>query len=554
MQGRRQPTRLVGVDNVLQNSSDIPSGQPRASPRIRPAPQRRLATTSDPRLLARLAPPHIPARTTKVSEKLVLLPETIEEDEREDEYARADLEEDNEAAPTRDDEESIRESRILAGGKSYAERLPKARRAEKLARVTAYCTAEAYNLRATMAFVRSKHGARTKMYEDSLYAVYHRPILPGLNGYRVRSSPMVRGPGGRSVLDEEIERGEQSDHHESGYEEAELEDVDGEGEGHDDRRQHRRSRTTHPSQPSSDWARDEKGGLSPSRWDPWAIAEMFVFAYGVVVFWNLTEHQEKDILADMTFSQTETTGGGGGGRAAMIVTRPQREEDFETEEFHFEYAPPQHGARRPRVFNDMITLRSGADHMIKLAMSHAIAQSTKLSFFEECMAHTMGYAQHIPRKLALTGELGLQREEVVRILGRLFKSRVEVNLSSNMLDVPNFFWDSEPTLYPLYTAVREYLEIKPRIQMLNERCRVFLDLAEILSDSIADQKMSRITYIIIILIIISICVTCSEVLLRFVILSSGRSRSSSSPCVSTDRWAFYGPGGGGVGGRGDDWW
>jgi hypothetical protein len=60
-----------------------------------------------------------------------------------------------------------------------------------------------------------------------------------------------------------------------------------------------------------------------------------------------------------------------------------------------------------------------------------------------------------------------------------------------MLDVPNFFWDSEPTLHPLYIAVREYLEIKPRIQVLNERCRVFLDLIEILSDSIADSQMSR---------------------------------------------------------------
>lgn len=59
-----------------------------------------------------------------------------------------------------------------------------------------------------------------------------------------------------------------------------------------------------------------------------------------------------------------------------------------------------------------------------------------------------------------------------------------------MLDVPKFFWESEPTLHPLYAAVREYLEIKPRIQMLNERCKVFLDLAEILSDSIADKKMT----------------------------------------------------------------
>ena len=87
-----------------------------------------------------------------------------------------------------------------------------------------------------------------------------------------------------------------------------------------------------------------------------------------------------------------------------------------------------------------------------------------------------------------------------------------------MLDTPNFFWDSEPTLHPLYTAVREYLEIKPRIQVLNERCRVFLDLGEILSDSISDKKMTRITWIIIILIVLSIVVTCLEVLLRFAIL------------------------------------
>ncbi len=430
----------------------------------------RQSNPTDPRLLARLAPQTIPARSTKVSEKLVLLPETIEEEEVDDPDQRADFEEDNEAAPTRDDEESVRDSRLLARGKSYAERLPKARRAEKFARVTAYCTAEAYNLRATMEFVRSKHGARTKMYEDCLYAVYHRPILPGFNGYRVRSSPTVKGPGGRSVLDEEIERSEQSDHHGGGYEEHEHEELEGREGGREQTTESDRKVTT-PDMPTSERQSQQPGGISPSRRDPWAIAEVFVFSYGVVVFWNFSEHQEKDILADFIFSQSET--------GTAIVTRPQREEDFETEEFHFEYTPPDqphsqqdHGEggtsssssqqqqqqqrqqRRPRVFNDMITLHAGADHMIKLAMSHAIAQSTKLSFFEERMAHTMDQARYIPRKLALTGQLGLQREEVVRILGRLFKSRVDVNLSSNMLDVPNFFWDSEPTLHPLYTAVR----------------------------------------------------------------------------------------------------
>ena len=98
-----------------------------------------------------------------------------------------------------------------------------------------------------------------------------------------------------------------------------------------------------------------------------------------------------------------------------------------------------------------------------------------------------------------------------------------------MLDVPDFLWNDEPTLHPLYTAVREYLEIKPRIQVLNERCRVFLDLTEMLSDSIADNQVSRQTWIIIILIVISILVTCSEVFLRFGILST-RSDNNSGLC------------------------
>lgn len=94
-----------------------------------------------------------------------------------------------------------------------------------------------------------------------------------------------------------------------------------------------------------------------------------------------------------------------------------------------------------------------------------------------------------------------------------------MGLASNVLDTPNLIWEDEPTLHPLYTALTEYLEIKPRIQVLNERCRVFLDLAEVLSDYVSDNKMSRITWIIIFLIGVSILVTCSEVFLRFGILT-----------------------------------
>lgn len=80
-------------------------------------------------------------------------------------------------------------------------------------------------------------------------------------------------------------------------------------------------------------------------------------------------------------------------------------------------------------------------------------------------------------------------------------------------------------------AIRDYLEIDQRIKVLNERCRVFLDLAEILSDSVADAKMSAITWIIIILIVISILVTVSEVTLRFGMLEKERSKGGAGGAV-----------------------
>lgn len=161
---------------------------------------------------------------------------------------------------------------------------------------------------------------------------------------------------------------------------------------------------------------------------------MFVFTYGVVVFWNFSERQEKDVLADLTFSSTLDPKTNIAAPLAL-ATLPLNEEDFETEEFHFEY---NNEISRPRVYNDMITLRSG-DHMIKLAISHAIAQSTKLSYFEETMATQMEEAKDVPKRLALTGELGMKREDIVKILGGLFKSRVDVNLCKST---------SNPTMTP----------------------------------------------------------------------------------------------------------
>ncbi|KAI1655396.1 hypothetical protein F4813DRAFT_180840 [Daldinia decipiens] len=416
----RSPMRFISVDNVLQYASEIPSGQPRIPPQrgLRAIPGvRRVSGGGLPNLASRTGQHNMPSRTTRISEKLVLLPETVNDLEGPDEEIESAFRE-NESRPLKDEELDVLRKRGGLRGKSYAERLPKFERTEKLSRLTAYCTAQSFKMKSTSEFLRKKHDAKTKLYDDCLYTVYHIPLLPGVEGCRVRSRPILKTPGtGKTVLDLEIERSERRDEHMGYYDEYSYNEHGGspnQGNGSYQSVSEDRDRDTESSNSQDDQSASPVNRLAP---DAKQFAEMFVFSYGVVVFWNFTEAQEKAILADITFAETES--------GTPLVARPLDQSDVETEEFHFEYNAD---VKRPRIFNDMITLLPRSDHMVKLTISHAIAQSTKLCFFEERMSETMLNAQDVPKRLALTGELNMTRTEIVKILGRLFKSRVDINL------------------------------------------------------------------------------------------------------------------------------
>ena len=66
----------------------------------------------------------------------------------------------------------------------------------------------------------------------------------------------------------------------------------------------------------------------------------------------------------------------------------------------------------------------------------------------------MTSSKFLPAELSRRGELGLTRREVVRMSGRLFRLRVGIMLGGTVLDTPEWFWESEPELHDLYSAVR----------------------------------------------------------------------------------------------------
>ncbi|KAG0166613.1 hypothetical protein DFQ30_006974 [Apophysomyces sp. BC1015] len=215
------------------------------------------------------------------------------------------------------------------------------------------------------------------------------------------------------------------------------------------------------------------------------LPEMFLFDYGVVVFWGMTLQEEQRILKDLE----------------SFAEEKLEMDDIEIEEFHYYY----NEYYQPRIYNDIITLRHPSNYLVKLTIAHAIAQSVKMTLFERLIEDTINETKYIPQVMAESGNIHMSRTAITKKIGQLFIMRINVNLVSNILDTPEIFW-SEPALEPLYSAIRSYLEISQRVELLNQRVEVISDLLEMLKDHLNSSHGEQLEWIVIWLIVMEIIV------------------------------------------------
>ncbi|GLB39154.1 putative uncharacterised ACR, YagE family COG1723 [Lyophyllum shimeji] len=210
-------------------------------------------------------------------------------------------------------------------------------------------------------------------------------------------------------------------------------------------------------------------------------AEIFIFDYGTVVIWGMTEAQEKRFLSSLK-------------RFEVDKLAP---EDVEMEDLNYYYA------NYSRIYNDVITLRKGSSYMTKLSLSHALSQSVKISLFEALITNTIEETKDIPEIISETGKIGMPHKEIMQKIGHLFLLRTNINSVGSVLDSPEVFW-SYPDLQPLYEAARSYLEIPQRIDLLNTRVEVLQDMLQLLKESVSSKHAERLEQVIIALIGIEI--------------------------------------------------
>lgn len=223
--------------------------------------------------------------------------------------------------------------------------------------------------------------------------------------------------------------------------------------------------------------------------------DLFIFEYGVIVMWGFTEREEKAFLSDLENYEME--------KLAI--------EDVQIENLNY-YITKSY---QPRIYNDFITLNDGSNYLLKLSISHALAQSVKISLFEELVDNSIEDTQDIPQQIASMGKISMSKEDIMKSIGELFILRININLHGSILDSPEIMW-SEPQLEPIYQATRGYLEINQRVSLLNQRLEVISDLLQMFKEQLGQSDEEYLEFIVIVLISVEVLVSVVNIIVDIV--------------------------------------
>ncbi|MEW5308059.1 MAG: hypothetical protein WDW38_000046 [Sanguina aurantia] len=181
-----------------------------------------------------------------------------------------------------------------------------------------------------------------------------------------------------------------------------------------------------------------------------------------------------------------------------------------TPEFQFNYS----ALEKPHVQNDTVTLhrRYAQSAKMKLAISYALAQSTKLSVYEKRVVDIVLETKNLPETLAENGTVDITTVDIAKLIGKVFLQKSAVNLLSSVLDTPEFFWHAPDSFQALYQRLSEYLELPARVELLNSRFSVLQEMLDMLRDHQNNHHSVRLEMIVIYLIVIEVVVGLMELL------------------------------------------
>lgn len=222
--------------------------------------------------------------------------------------------------------------------------------------------------------------------------------------------------------------------------------------------------------------------------------QIYFFREGSVVFWNVPELECISVLDFLKHYQIGTYY-----RSLVIAEKEIMNYSYNT------------SGKKSALDSSKFCLDNSpgrCDHDInleKFTLSNAMSLSVKLAIWEASLNHYIDSIEYVVEDLKSGKALRISRKEVTRKTGELFGLRHSINLSSDLLDVPDFYWENDE-LETLYLQLCSYFSISRRTRVMNEKLNHCMELVELLTSHLSDRHHVRLEWMIIVLIMIEVMI------------------------------------------------
>lgn len=214
---------------------------------------------------------------------------------------------------------------------------------------------------------------------------------------------------------------------------------------------------------------------------------VFVFRFGVVVFFGVSPEEQRACLDTIYPCLTETS------------------EAIETETAHIRIVP----GREEQITGDgIITLNDPSSDRLMLVAT-VLARSVVLAADEVRISEAFYRLDPLVSELRQNGRVALPIKEVMRHIGDVMAAQHRVVGRAQISERPDLLWDN-PGLDRLYARLSAEYELIERFQVLDRKLQLIGEAADMLLDVVQEKRAVRLELAIIFLIFFEICMSILE--------------------------------------------
>lgn len=213
---------------------------------------------------------------------------------------------------------------------------------------------------------------------------------------------------------------------------------------------------------------------------------VFIFKNGTVVSWGIKRYQIHEYLNIIK----------------KLIAKPVGIEVHD--EFHYQLSDKTSIEPHDFFDVDILTISDESDE-IKLSLSYGFSQSVKLQYFETIIDALIEKYNPMIQSLSHKGEMPISRKQIQQVIGEILGAKSEMNLISNFLYHPKYFWQ-HPTLEEHFIMLERYLHIQRRVNAINHRLDTLNEIFDMFNGYLQNRHSHNLEIIIIILITIEVII------------------------------------------------